>query len=62
MSNFRAKIKLLIFKIIRPLFVRNIDSNEDFCCTICGNPVLYRQLTCSKICSDRLNTMEINDE
>lgn len=38
------------FNLIRPLFVRRIDSNEDFNCGSCGKPVLKRVLFCSVTC------------
>lgn len=46
------KIKEKIFKLIRPLFVKDIDPNEDFYCGNCGKPVLTRILFCSQECDD----------
>lgn len=46
--------KAAFFTWIRPLFVRDIDPNEDFICGSCGEPVLRRDLTCSKACSEEL--------
>lgn len=51
-------IKAIFFKIIRPLFVRNVDSNEDFTCCLCGKPVLRRFLFCSKKCSGESEFMK----
>ena len=42
--------KRFLFKLIRPLFVTNIDPNEEFECVICGEPVLKRKLVCSNLC------------
>lgn len=41
------------YDLIRPLFVRNWDRNEDFVCGHCGRPVLRRYLYCSSECSER---------
>lgn len=46
------KLLAFIFNIIRPLFVDNVDKNEDYECMACGKPVLKRHLFCSDKCSD----------
>lgn len=38
------------FKLIRPMFVKDIDPNEDFACIWCSRPVLERVLFCSAKC------------
>lgn len=43
-------IKAWLFDLIRPLFVGDVDRNEDYNCVICGAPVLRRYLTCSTKC------------
>lgn len=52
LTNLRRTIKALFFKLIRPLFVKGIDSNEDFVCVQCMEPVLKRQLFCSIKCAE----------
>ena len=49
----RIFIKTLIFRLIRPLFVKDICVNEDFECVECGEPVLKRMLYCSKKCYEK---------
>lgn len=44
-------MKKFIFDLIRPLFVKDIDPNEDYNCMECGTPVLRRILYCSTKCS-----------
>lgn len=44
--------KKYLYGLIRPLFVKDIDPNENFKCGFCGKPVLKRILYCSSICSD----------
>lgn len=48
-------IKKIIYDFIRPLFVDDIDQNEDFVCCICNKPVLTRILTCSNKCYKEFN-------
>lgn len=43
------------YDLIRPLFVRDWDRNEDFVCGHCGRPVLRRYLFCSIECADRFD-------
>ena len=40
----------LIYNLIRPLFVKGWDFNEDYNCGHCGKPVLTRVLYCSDSC------------
>jgi hypothetical protein len=40
------KVKAFIFKLIRPLFVDDLDVNEEFNCVVCGTSVLRRKLLC----------------
>lgn len=40
------------YALVRPLFVRDVDPNEDYRCCVCGKPVLRRYLTCSKRCGE----------
>lgn len=49
----------ILYKMIRPLFVKNIDPNEDFYCVYCNKPVLERYIFCSKECSELLEFNEI---
>lgn len=49
------KIKAFFFKLIRPLFVDNVNPNEDYECVMCREPVLRRYLTCSKKCAEKLD-------
>jgi hypothetical protein len=52
------KLKHYFFKLIRPLFVSNIDPNEDFNCMICNEPVLKRYLTCdNEFCIEQCNKL-----
>jgi hypothetical protein len=53
--NIRRFVKALFFKMIRPLFVKDIDPNEDYNCITCNEPVLYRDLYCSQECYDYFN-------
>ena len=46
----RRAFKKILFDLIRPLFVRGWDRNEDFICGNCGEPVLRRWLFCSPEC------------
>ena len=48
------KIKAWLYKLIRPLFVKNINPNEDFICMTCCAPVLRRYLFCSVKCGKKL--------
>jgi hypothetical protein len=50
-------IKAIVFKLIRPMFVKNIDPREDYECVMCGEPVLLRYLTCSKECSEKFGNL-----
>lgn len=38
------------YNLIRPLFVKNLDENEDFLCCYCNKPILNRDLFCSERC------------
>lgn len=49
------RIRERFFKTIRPLFVRDIDRNEDFNCCKCNKPVLRRFLFCSIECSEEFD-------
>lgn len=49
----RRKIKAWLYGIIRPLFVQRIDRNEDFLCCQCLEPVLRRDLFCSRECYEK---------
>lgn len=51
MKHMIRRIKAWIFSRIRPFFVKDINSNEDFVCGICGEPVLKRILYCSNRCN-----------
>jgi hypothetical protein len=53
-KKFPLKWKLLdsFYEIIRPLFIKNIDLNEDYYCGWCCKPVLKRYIFCSVKCSD----------
>ena len=51
----RRIIKAVAYKIVRPLFVRDVDPNEDYECVVCGEPVLRRYLTCSEPCRAEFN-------
>lgn len=46
----RRRIKAWLFRLVRPLFVRDVDPNEDYVCCHCGEPVLKRWLFCSDRC------------
>jgi len=48
----RMLLKKLFFDLIRPLFVRDVDPNEDFVCNECGRPVLRRVVFCSRSCHE----------
>lgn len=41
------------YTLIRPLFIDDVDRNEDFDCGLCGKPVLRRYLFCSEECLKR---------
>jgi hypothetical protein len=58
----KKAIKKWFFKLIRPLFVRNVDSNEDFSCGHCGEPVLKRFLFCSDYCTEASGFMRMPEE
>lgn len=47
---FKWKLLDIFYEIIRFLFVKNIDINEDFNCGMCNKPVLRRYLFCSIKC------------
>lgn len=51
----RRRLKAWLFRLVRPLFVKDVDTNEDYECVICGEPVLRRHLTCSRECSSDLD-------
>lgn len=44
------RLLAVFHKLIRPLFVKGIDPNEDFECGNCRRPLLKRFLTCSEAC------------
>lgn len=48
------------YDLIRPLFVRGWNKNEDFNCGLCDRPVLRRYLYCSSECSE-IHEKEIED-
>lgn len=50
MKLLKFKVLAKLYSIIRPLFVINIDPNEDFSCGWCGKPVLRRIVFCSSKC------------
>lgn len=60
MPHQMRKVKALFFNLIRPLFVANIDPNEDFDCIICVEPVLRRQLVCSQKCYDKFCSIKLD--
>ncbi len=41
-----------VHEFVRPLFVDDIDRNEDYVCGRCGRPVLTRLVFCSSECSE----------
>ena len=47
----RRRIKAWLLRMIRPLFVGDVDPNEDYECCQCGEPVLERHLFCSAKCA-----------
>jgi len=49
------KLRALVYRIIRPLFVEDVDPNEDYECCWCVKPVLTRMLLCSEACQDRFD-------
>lgn len=49
-ESLRRRVKALLFRIVRPLFVKDVDRNEDYECVECGEPVLRRDLVCSEEC------------
>lgn len=53
----------ILYNVVRPLFVEDIDVNEDYRCCWCVKPVLTRLLFCSKACNDRFDTemQELHD-
>lgn len=53
--KIRWKLLALFYSIIRPLFVKEVDSNEDYECGYCRKPVLKRYLFCSEECSAKDN-------
>ena len=48
--TYRMVGKAFIFDMIRPLFVKDWDFNEDFYCGNCLEPVLKRYLYCCVEC------------
>jgi hypothetical protein len=54
-----VNMKRFLFKLIRPLFVKNISPNEDFDCVTCGKPLLRRYLACSEKCSTEMDLSRI---
>lgn len=47
------KLLAFVYRVIRPLFVEDVDPNEDYECCWCVKPVLTRMLFCSRECNDR---------
>lgn len=47
--------------LIRPLFVDDVDHNEDYDCGLCGKPVLRRYLFCSEECLRRDEALQENN-
>lgn len=43
-------VRARFYDLIRRIFWRDYDSNEDFTCTECGKPVFRRTLFCSDRC------------
>lgn len=54
-------IKRALFDAIRPLVVPDCDSNEDYVCVMCGEPVLRRFLTCSERCGKELESLQASE-
>lgn len=48
LDRLRRTFKRVIFSVLRPLFVEDLDANEDFACIVCDEPVLRRHLTCGQ--------------
>lgn len=48
--TFRRKLKKWFFDRIRVFFVPDWNTNEDYICMHCGEPVLRRWLYCSDEC------------
>lgn len=55
-KKLRRRIKARVFKIMRPIFVPDVDPREDFNCGHCGEPVLTRVLVCSDACGEAMNS------
>ncbi len=51
------KIQEKFYKLIRPLFVKDVDLNEDYNCMQCDKPVLRRFLFCSEKCSAKFDAI-----
>lgn len=51
----KNKILSFLYLFIRPFFVKDIDSNEDFICGNCSKPVMCRVIFCSKECEEDFN-------
>ena len=45
-------MKQFIYNLIRKLFWKSYDPNEDFVCMNCGKPVFRRYLFCCAKCHD----------
>ena len=43
----------MLYDIIRRMFWKDYDSNENFICACCGKPLYERLIFCSKKCSDK---------
>ncbi len=52
MKQLRRRLKAWFFNLIRPLLVPDCDSNEDYLCMWCSEPVLRRWLYCSDRCGE----------
>jgi len=49
-------VKRFVYALLRPLLIRDVDPNEDYSCTMCGEPVLTRRLVCSRRkCGEKLD-------
>lgn len=56
------RLQAWFYWLIRPIFVTDIDPNEDFSCGLCGNPVLRRVLFCSSRCCNEFHANHVPDE
>jgi len=49
------RIRFFVFNLIRRIFWKSYNPNEDFTCCCCQKELYHRYLFCSSACSDKFD-------